>query len=66
VPAAERAAVGLRNPGGPIPAPDFGAALIAVDVWQTLLFITLRGWPVNTISRCGFLRATALSSASAR
>jgi hypothetical protein len=51
VPAAERAAVGLRDPGGPIPAPDFGAALIAVGVWQTLLFITLRGWPVNTITR---------------
>ena len=45
VPAADRAAVGLRDPGGPIPAPDFGAALIAVGVWQTLLFIALRGWP---------------------
>jgi hypothetical protein len=51
VPAADRAAVGLRDPGGPIPAPDFGAALIAVGVWQTLLFIALRGWPVNTITR---------------
>jgi len=51
VPAAERAAAGLRNPGGPIPAPDFGSALIAVGVWQALIFIALRGWPVNTITR---------------
>jgi hypothetical protein len=50
VPAAERAAVGLRNPGGPVPAADFGTALIAVGVWQTILFIALRGWPVNTIA----------------
>ena len=51
VPAAARAAVGLRNPGGPIPAADFGAALVAVGVWQTVFFIALRGWPVNTITR---------------
>ena len=50
VPAAGRAAAGLRDPGGPISAPDFGAALIAVGLWQTLLFIALRGWPVNTIT----------------
>ena len=49
VPSAERAAAGLRNPGGPVPAADFGAALIAVGVWQAVLFIALRGWPVNTI-----------------
>src|SRR5262249_9682152 len=47
VPAAERAAAGLHNPGGPVAAPDFGAALIAVGVWQALIFIALRGWPVN-------------------
>ena len=51
VPAAERAAAGLRNPGGPIPAPDFGSALIAVGVWQALFFIAMRGWPVNLIAR---------------
>jgi hypothetical protein len=51
VPAAERAAAGLRNPGGPVPAPDFGSALIAVGVWQALFFIGLRGWPVNGIAR---------------
>ena len=50
VPAAERAAVGLRNPGGPIPAADFGSALIAIGVWQAVFFIALRGWPVNTIT----------------
>jgi hypothetical protein len=51
VPAAERAAAGLRNPSGPIAAPDFGSALIAVGVWQAMFFIALRGWPVNTIIR---------------
>jgi hypothetical protein len=51
LPAAERAAAGLRNPGGPIAAPDFGSALIAVGVWQAVLFIALRGWPVNSITR---------------
>ncbi len=50
VPAAERAAVGLRNPGGPIAAADFGSALIAIGVWQAVFFIALRGWPVNTIT----------------
>lgn len=51
VPAAERAAAGLRNPGGPIAGPGFGSALIAVGVWQAVFFIALRGWPVNTITR---------------
>ena len=51
VPAADRAAAGLRNPGGPIAAPDFGAALIAVGVWQAVFFIALRGWPVNLLAR---------------
>jgi hypothetical protein len=51
VPAAERAAAGLRNPGGPVAASDFGSALIAIGVWQAVIFIALRGWPVNTITR---------------
>jgi hypothetical protein len=51
VPAAERAAAGLRNPGGPIAGPDFGSALTAVGLWQAVFFIALRGWPVNTITR---------------
>jgi hypothetical protein len=50
VPAAERAAAGLRNPGGPVAGPDFGSALIAVGLWQAVVFIALRGWPVNTIT----------------
>jgi hypothetical protein len=51
VPAFERAAAGLRNPGGPIAAAGFGSALIAVGVWQAVFFIALRGWPVSTITR---------------
>jgi len=35
----------------PVAAPDFGAALVAVGVWQTVLFIGLRGWPVNAVVR---------------
>jgi hypothetical protein len=50
VPSAKRAVVGLRNPGGPIAAADFGSALIAIGVWQAVFFIALRGWPVNTIT----------------
>ena len=50
VPAAERAATGLRNPGGPVAAPDFGSALIAIGVWQTLFYIALGGWPLTTIA----------------
>ena len=51
LPAAERAAAGLRDPGGPVTRADFGAALIAVGVWQAVIYIALRGWPVNTITR---------------
>jgi hypothetical protein len=50
VPAAVRAATGLRDPGGPLAAADFGAALIAVGVWQALFFIGLRGWPFRDFS----------------
>jgi hypothetical protein len=50
VPVAERTAAGLRNPGGPIAGPDFGSALITVGVWQAVVFIALRGWPVNIIT----------------
>jgi hypothetical protein len=49
VPPAARAAAGLHNPGGPVPAVDFGVALIVVGVWQTIFFVVLRGWPVNLI-----------------
>jgi hypothetical protein len=40
----------LRNPAGPVAGPDFGSALIAVGLWQAVVFIALRGWPVNTIT----------------
>ena len=43
VPAAERADAGLRNPGGPVSAPDFGGMLIAIGVWQAVFFIGVRG-----------------------
>ena len=61
VPAAERAAAGLRNPGGPIAAPDFGAALIAVGVWQAVIYIGWRGWPVAGVA----LRARRLLAGNA-
>jgi hypothetical protein len=51
VPAAAQAASGLHDPGGPVPAADFGAALIAVGVWQALLFIAWHGWPFASWSR---------------
>ena len=51
LPARQRAAAGLHDPGGPIAAPDFGAALIAVGVWQAVFYIALHGWPVSTITR---------------
>lgn len=62
VPVAERTATGLRNPGGPVGAADFGSALIAVGVWQAVIFIALRGWPVNVIgsSWCRLLTGNAL------
>jgi hypothetical protein len=50
VPAAERVATGLRNPGGPVATPDFGSALIAIGVWQTVFYIALGGWPVNLMT----------------
>jgi hypothetical protein len=51
LPGAVRAATGLRNPGGPIAAAEFGALLIAIGVWQAVLFIALRGWPFHNLRR---------------
>jgi hypothetical protein len=51
LPAPQRAGAGLHNPGGPVATPDFGAALIAVGVWQAVFFLAWRGWPVSTITR---------------
>jgi hypothetical protein len=41
----------FHNPGGPIARPDFGSALIAVGLWQAVIYIALHGWPVSTIAR---------------
>jgi hypothetical protein len=54
LPAIERVPAGIHDPGGPIPRVDFGAALIAVGVWQTIVFIGLRGWPINKITKRSF------------
>ena len=51
LPAASRAATGLRNPGGPVAAADFGALLITIGVWQAVLYIALRGWPFRILRR---------------
>jgi hypothetical protein len=51
LPASERAAAALHNPAGHIARPDFGSALIAVGVWQAVLYIAWHGWPVSTITR---------------
>lgn len=51
LPPGVRAATGLRNPGGPVAAAEFGALLIAIGVWQSVLFIALRGWPVRELHR---------------
>jgi hypothetical protein len=51
VPAGARAAAGLRNPGGPVAAPDFGAALVTVGVWQAVFFIAFRGWPFTAVTQ---------------
>ncbi|MFK3983539.1 hypothetical protein ACI2K4_24540 [Micromonospora sp. NPDC050397] len=51
VPAAVRAADGLRNPGGPLAAPVYGALLVTLGVWQVLLFVALRGLPFSLIGR---------------
>ena len=51
MPAAVRAASGLRNPGGPVDAAEFGSWLLVVGVWQSLFFIALRGWPFNEVER---------------
>lgn len=51
LPAIERVPAGIHNPGGPVDRVDFGAALVAVGVWQTIIFIGLRGWPINRITK---------------
>ncbi|MFC0508194.1 hypothetical protein [Micromonospora costi] len=53
VPAALRAAQRLRNPGGPVPIATYSAVLLLLGVWQVLLFVSLRGWPLTLIRRPG-------------
>jgi hypothetical protein len=48
LPAIERA--GLHKPAGPVARNAFGAALIAVGVWQAVIYIGLHGWPLSSIS----------------
>ncbi|TAM82285.1 MAG: hypothetical protein EPN43_13820 [Jatrophihabitans sp.] len=49
VPAPARAAIGLRNPGGPVNALDLVGWLLCVVIWQVVLGILLNGWPFSRI-----------------
>ena len=55
LPAPARAAMGLRNPGGPVNALDFIAWLICLVPYQIIFFQLLSGWPFrefeNKVSR---------------
>jgi multisubunit Na+/H+ antiporter MnhB subunit len=44
-------AVSARH--GPVDAPDFGAALSLIAVWQVVPYVVWRGWPLSTIARRG-------------
>jgi hypothetical protein len=45
IPAPARAALGLRNPGGPVAALDYIGWLVCVVVFQIIFFQALDGWP---------------------
>jgi hypothetical protein len=45
IPAPARAAMGLRNPGGPVAALDFTGWLICLVPYQIIFFQLLDGWP---------------------
>jgi len=45
-----RAQIGLRNPGGPIPALNIATWLIVISLWQTL-YLLLDSWPYSLITR---------------
>jgi len=45
IPAPARAALGLRNPGGPVAALDYIGWLVCVVVFQVIFFQLLDGWP---------------------
>jgi hypothetical protein len=65
VPAAVRAADGLRNPHGPVPAPVYGAVLITLGVWQVILFVVLRGLPFALIRQQGLRLAAGNAGVAA-
>lgn len=44
------------RPHGPVPGAVYGAWLTAVGVWQVLVYVALRGWPVALIRRPGYRR----------
>jgi hypothetical protein len=48
VPAAVRAVIGLRNPGGPVDALDLAGVLISITIWQ-VLYLFCGGWVLQTI-----------------
>jgi hypothetical protein len=51
VPSEDAAAIGLRDPGGPVPVEVFGGWLVAVASWQALFFIGLNGWPFSNLEQ---------------
>jgi hypothetical protein len=40
---------GWRLHPGLIKGDDFGALTVTTGMWQTVLFLVLHGWPLNTI-----------------
>lgn len=50
VPAPARAAIGLRNPGGPVDALDLTAFALCIIVLQLTFFLLLAGWPVSMVA----------------
>jgi hypothetical protein len=54
VPAAARAQLGLRNPGGPIEAFELAGIVISIAIWE-ILYLFAGGGPFATI-RTGWLR----------
>jgi hypothetical protein len=48
IPAPARAALGLRNPGGPIDALDLAGIVISITIWQ-VLYLFFGGGPLSAI-----------------
>jgi hypothetical protein len=63
VPAPARAAIGLRNPSGPIDALDLIGILLCVTIWQMAVFFLLDGYPATLVpTRAGYLAAANVLS----